>query len=174
MPAKTTKQKSWLSTTSLVLSIIWLVLFITIIWALLWIPIAIVGLIFGIIALIKKQKKWTAIAWIIIGGIVTLIAIVVVIFGAIFLRNNADVIIAPITEMADMMKNDPELATMMNDPAIQEEFETIFEKRLTEKFGEDFANDENFEDREDIKTKIPVIFDEMEKGMLELKEKHSK
>lgn len=174
MSKKKTEQKAWLSITSFVLSLVWLLLALTVIWALFGVPLAIVGLVFGIVALIKKQKKGLAIAWVIIGWIVTLITIAIVIFGTIFLKNNADVIIAPITEMAEMMKNDPELATMMNDPAIQEEFETIFEKRLIEKFWEDFTNNEEFESREDIKTKIPVIFDEMEKVMLELKEEHSK
>jgi hypothetical protein len=104
---------------------------------------------------------------------VTLITIALVIFGTIFLKKNADIIITPIMEMAEMMENDPVLAEMMNDPAIQSEFELLFKERLTEKFGEEFAEDEKFENREDIKTQIPVIFDEMETIMLELKEKHS-
>jgi hypothetical protein len=103
---------------------------------------------------------------------VTLITIALVIFGTIFLKKNADVVITPIQEIVEMMENDPELAEMMNDPVIQSEFELLFKTRLTEKFGEEFAEDQDFENREDIKTQIPVIFDEMESVMLELKEKH--
>ena len=173
MTTKKTEQKSGLSTTSLVLSIVWLLLSMTIIWAFLWIPLALLWLIFGIIALVQKQKRWTAIAWVVIWGIVTLITLAIVIFGTIFLKNNADLIIEPIKWVAEMMENDPELATMMNNPMIQAEFELLFKTRLAEKFGEDFAENEEFESRDDIKTQIPVIFDEMKIIMLELKEKHS-
>lgn len=173
MPTKNKDQKAWLSTASMVLSIIWLVLCLTVIWAFLWVPLALLWLIFGIIALVKKQKKGMAIAWVIIWWLVTLITIAIVIFGTIFIKNNADVILDPIMEMSEMMENDPELADMMNDPIIQAEFEVLFKERLIERFGEDFGENEKFESREDIKIQIPVIFDEMKVLMLELKEKHS-
>ncbi len=173
MTTKKTEQKSGLSTTSLVLSIVWLLLSMTVIWAFLWIPLALLWLIFGIIALVQKQKKGTAIAWVVIWGIVTLITIAIVIFGTIFLKNNADIIIDPIMGMAEMMENDPELATMMSNPVIQEEFERTLVEKLTVIFADEIENEDKIKTREEIKPMIPVIFDEMENVMLELKEKHS-
>jgi hypothetical protein len=83
------------------------------------------------------------------------------------------VILTPINEITNMMENDPQLAIIMNNPAIQAEFEELFKAKLTKKFGENLAENENFDNREDIKTQIPTIFDEMKNTMLELKEKHS-
>ncbi|OQY37640.1 MAG: hypothetical protein B6229_08100 [Spirochaetaceae bacterium 4572_7] len=75
--------------------------------------------------------------------------------------------------MAEMMENDPELATMMSNPVIQEEFERTLVEKLTVIFADEIENEDKIKTREEIKPMIPVIFDEMENVMLELKEKHS-
>lgn len=162
-----TEQKSGLSTTSLVLAIVWLVLCITIIGALVWVPLAIAALIIWIIALVKKQKKWTAIAGIIISWFVILVTIIIVTVGFVFLKNNADTILNPIMEFSEMMKNDPELAALMQNPEFANEFEYIFKSRLTEKLGT--AEIENLSE---IKSIFPMMFDEMKNVMLELKDKY--
>ena len=168
MPIKKTEQKSGLSTTSLVLAIVWLVLCITVIGALIWIPLAILALIFGIIALVKKQKKGTAIAGVVIWGLVTLIWLALAIFGTIFVKNNADVLMDPIMHMAEMVEADPELEELMENPTFQAEFQYLFQQRITEKFGDM----EDVEGWEESKQYIPQIFAEMEIVILELKEKY--
>lgn len=175
MPAKTvntssrkTEQKSGLSTASLVLAIVWLLLCLTIIWAFIWIPAAIVGLIFGIIALVKKQKKWMAIAWVIISWLVILITAWLVIFWTIFVKKNSDVLLDPMMQFAETMKQDPELEELMQNPAFQSEFQYLFEQRMREKYGDL----EEIDGREEGKQYIPEIFEEMESIMLWLKEKY--
>ena len=168
MPVKKTEQKSGLSTTSLVLAIVWFVLCITLIGAIIWIPLAIAALIFGIIALVKKQKKWMAIAGVIIWGLVTLVWIGLAIFGTIFVRNNADVLLDPIMQMSEMIDEDPELEALMENPAFQAEFQYLFQQRMEEKFGDM----EDVEWWEESKEYIPQIFDEMQTLILELKEKY--
>lgn len=168
MPIEKTEQKSGLSTTSLVLAIVWLALCITVIGAIIWIPLAILALIFGIIALVKKQKKGTAIAGVIIWWLVTLIGLGLAIFGTIFVKNNADVLMDPIMEMSEMMKADPELEELMENPAFQAEFQYLLQQRITEKFG----GMKDAEGWEESKEYIPEIFAEMKSIMLELKEKY--
>jgi len=167
MNTKKQDQKSWLSTTSLVLSIVWAVLSLTIVGAILWIPASIVALIFGIIALVKKQKRWTALAGVIISWFVTLVTIVILTVGIVFLRNNADTILNPIMEFSEMMENDPEFAALMENPEFANEFEYVFKSRLVEKFGTG-----EIENLSDIKSTFPLIFDEIKSVMLELKEKY--
>jgi len=173
MSKRKSGQKTWLSITSFVLSLVWLLLALTIIGALLWVPLALAGLVFGIIALVKKQKKWLAIAGVVIWGLVTLITATILIVWTIFLRNNSEIIVDPIMEIAEMLENDTELATMMNDPIIQEEFERTLVEKLTVIFAEDIEDGDKKKSRDEIKPMIPIIFDEMENVMLELKEKHS-
>jgi len=57
----TQELKTWLSTTSLVLSIIWALLCISVIGIVFGIPVSIAALVFGIIALVQKQQKSMAI-----------------------------------------------------------------------------------------------------------------
>ncbi len=175
MPTKTvntssrkTEQKSGLSVTSLVLAIVWALLCLTVIWAFIWIPAAIVGLIFGIIALVKKQKKWMAIAWVIISWLVVLTTAWLIIFGTIFVKKNSDVLLDPMMEFSETMKQDPELEELMKNPAFQSEFQYLFEQRMREKF----ADLEDIDGREEGKEYIPEIFEEMESVMIGLKEKY--
>jgi hypothetical protein len=74
----------------------------------------------------------------------------------------------PIQEFANTIDNDDELKNLMNNPAFQKEFEKMFENRIIEQF----SGEENLETRDEVKVKIPVIFDEMKEVMLELKEKN--
>ncbi len=161
-------QKDWLSITSLVLSIIWAVLCLTIIGAILWIPLAVVALIFGIIALVKKQRKSIAITGIIISSLIILISIITVIIWVMFFKRNADVLVEPIKEFSQIIKENPELTELMNKKDFANEFEYEFKNRMIEKFWED----SEMESREDIKTQIPSIFEDMKDLMFELKEKH--
>lgn len=75
--------KNGYSTTSLVLSIVWALFCLTIIGAIFWIRLSIAALILGIVALVKKQKKWTALAWVIISGLVLLVSTTILIVGLI-------------------------------------------------------------------------------------------
>jgi ABC-type dipeptide/oligopeptide/nickel transport system permease component len=168
MNIKKQDQKSWLSTTSLVLSIVWAVLSLTIIGAILWIPLTIAGLIFGIIALVKKQKKWMAVAGIIISGLVILFSIIILTVWIMFFRKNSDVLMDPIKDFSQMIDENPELAELMQNPEFANEFEYEFKNIMTEKFGEE----PEIENREEMKWYIPTIFEEMEWLMLELKDKH--
>lgn len=65
MEEKTTK-KNWLAIASFVLALIWGPLCITGIWLPLWLLSLFLAILFGIIALCKKQKAWAAILWILI------------------------------------------------------------------------------------------------------------
>ena len=162
------EKKDWLSITSLVLSIVWALLCLSIIWAFIWLPAVILWLIFGIIALVKKQKKWMAIAGVIISSLVIVVSIIVISIWVMFFRKNADVLIDPIKEFSQIIKEDPELAELMNKKEFANEFEYEFKNRMIEKFWDDAE----MESREDIKTQIPSIFEEMKNLMFELKEKH--
>jgi len=170
MIAKNKEQKSWLSVASLILGIVWLVLCVTVIGAPVGIPVAILALIFGIIALVKKQKKGMAVAGVIISWLVVLASVATIIVSTIFIKNNSDVLIDPIMWFSEMMENDPELEELMENPEFRAEFEYLFEMKIIENFGEE----ENVENRWEAKTKIPMIFEEMESVLLELKEKYKK
>jgi len=165
---KKKEQKDWLSIASLVLSIIWAILCLTVIGAILGVPLAIVALIFGIIALVKKQKKWMAIAGVIISGLIIVISIVVISIWVVFFKRNADVLMGPIKEFSQMIEQNPELTELMNKQEFANEFEYEFKNRMIEKFW----TESEMENREDIKTQIPSIFEEMKDVIMELKEKY--
>ena len=130
-------------------------------------------MIFGIIALVQKQKKWLAIAWVVVGGIVTAITIAIVIVWSIFLRNNAETIVKPVVEIWQMIDEDQKLAEIMSDPTVKSEFEFLLRKRIEEKLWKDFGTKEWDQSRNEIKSQLPVIFEEIKSTMLELKEKYS-
>ena len=67
------------------------------------------------------------------------------------------------------MENDPELTALMNNATFRNDFEEAFQAKLIEKYGDDA----DLDNRENIKTEIPVIFDEMQSVMLELKEEYT-
>ena len=159
-------QKKWLAVTSFVLSLVWLLLSITIVWAIIWIPIIILWLIFGIIALAKKQKKWLAIAWTIISWLALLITSI---FAFFFIRHY-DEIVWPITEIAQMMKEDPELAVLMTNEQFAEEFQSRFQTVLIQKFGA--ANDglSTWENLESLA--VPTIMEEMKNVLYQLKDEY--
>lgn len=167
MTAKKEK-KDWLSITSLVLSIVWALLCLSIIWIFIGLPAVIAWLIFGIIALVKKQKKWMAIAGVIISSVVVIVSVVLIVVWVIFFRNNADVLIDPIKEFSQMIEQNPELSELMSNKEFANEFEYEFKNRMIEKFWDE----SEMESRSEIKTHIPSIFEEMKILMLELQEKH--
>ena len=158
-------QKKWLAVTSFVLSLVWLLLSITIVWAIIWIPIIILWLIFGFIALAKKQKKWLAIAWTIISWLALLITSI---FAFFFIRHY-DEIVWPITEIAQMMKEDPELAVLMTNEQFAEEFQSKFQEVLIQKFWtEQLTND--WESVENLA--VPTIMEEMKNVLYQLKDEY--
>lgn len=159
--------KNGYSTTSLVLSIVWALFCLTIIGAIFWIRLSIAALILGIVALVKKQKKWTALAWVIISGLVLLVSTTILIVGFIFVKNNADVLVNPIMELSEIIKNDPELAKLIDNPEFANEFEYMFKSRLIENFGTGEIDEE-----QDILSVFPLMLDEMKDVMLELKDKY--
>ena len=162
------EKRDWFSITSLVLSIVWALLCLSIVWIFIGLPAVIVWLIFGIIALVKKQKKIMAIVWISISSLVILISVSLMVIWIIFVRNNADVLIEPIKEFSQMIEQNPELSKLMSNEEFANEFEYEFKNKMIEKFGEETEID----NRDEVKTQIPGIFEEMKSIMLELQEKY--
>ena len=70
--------------------------------------------------------------------------------------------------MSQMMKDNPEFAELMKNPEFTNEFEYELKNRLINRFWVE----PEIENREDIKTQIPSIFEDMKELMFELKEKH--
>lgn len=168
---KRKSKKSSLSTTSLVLSIVALVLCVSIIGLIIGIPIAIVGLVFGIIALVKKQKKSTALAGTIISGIIVLLTIVFGVIIAVFLNRNSEILIDPLKDFVNVIENDEELEELFENREFANEYEYIVTQRITAIFGTGEELEE-LDERDEVKLKIPEIYETMTDVALELKEKY--
>ena len=159
-------QKKWLAVTSFVLSLVWLLLSLTMVWAIIRVPLAILWLIFWIVALVKKQKKWLAVTWVVISWLILLITSIL----AIFVVRNYDEIVVPVKEIAQMMKEDPELAVLMTNEQFAEEFQSRFQTVLIQKFGA--ANDglSTWENLESLA--VPTIMEEMKNVLYQLKDEY--
>ena len=163
---KVEKQKKWLALTSLILSIIGLLLSMTLIRLVLWFPIALVWLIFGIVALVKKQKKGLAIAGIVMSGIVVIMTAIF----SFFLIKYSDSIIEPIKEITALMENDPELAKLMTNKDFSNEFQTKLQEVLIQKLATDTPS-ENWENEDTLW--IPMIMEEMKNLLYDLKDEYT-
>lgn len=161
-------ENNWFAIASLVLSIVWLILLISVIGTPLGIIAIILWLIFGIIALNKKQKKSTAITGIVISGIVLILSTVMTIVWIKFIQNNKDVLIDPVVNFSAMVAENPDLLILMNNDNFENEFESLFQIKMIEKFGSGFE----WKWWDEIKNEIPGIFEEMQNIMLSLKDKY--
>lgn len=70
-------------------------------------------------------------------------------------------------ELSEIIKNDPELAKLIDNPEFANEFEYMFKSRLIENFGTGEIDEE-----QDILSVFPLMLDEMKDVMLELKDKY--
>ena len=156
---------NWLAIASFVLALVWGLLCLILIWLPLWVICLILALIFGIVALYKKQTKRASILWIII----SLFWMVIIFICSKFLLNlwneHKDQIITPITEFSERVEANPEIAALFDDEKFSEIFEETFEQRFEEKYEEDIKNIENidwlfdirwdmFEEMKDIATTL--------------------
>lgn len=155
-------QSSWLAIASFVLALVWcLLILIPFISIILWI----LAIIFGIVALCKKQVKWASILWIIISILWAAITLIVWLFVGKLIAENKDEFISPITEFSAWVEENPEVAALMEDKEFNEKFQSTLEQRLAEKYGEDY---EDIEDLEGIFDIWGDLFEEMKNVATEL------
>lgn len=156
-------QSSWLAIASFVLALVGcLFLLIPFISVILWI----LAIIFGIVALCKKQQaKWASILWIIISILWAAITLIVWLFVGKLIAENKDEFISPITEFSAWVEENPEVAALMEDEEFNEKFQSTLEQRLAEKYGEDY---EDIEDLEGIFNIWGDLFEEMKNVATEL------
>lgn len=162
MAGNVENQSNWLAIASFVLALVWcLLILIPFISIILWI----LAIIFGIVALCKKQVKWASILWIIISMVWAAITLVVWLFVGKLIAENKDDLISPITEFAAWVEENPEVAALMENGEFNEKFQSTLEQRLAEKYGEDY---ENIEDLEGILDVWGDLFEEMKNVATEL------
>jgi len=160
-----TKKGNGLAIASFVLALVWGFLCITIIGGVLWVICWILSIIFWIVALTKKQTKRASILWIIFSLI--WVAIVVIFTTVIwkFIVQHKDQLINPISEFSTRVEKNPDFAKLMENEEFSDKFEEIFEKRLQEKYWNEYSdiNDVNglmtvwwdlFEEMKDIVTDL--------------------
>lgn len=136
---------NWLAIASFVLALVWGFLCLTIIGGILWIICWILALIFGIVALCKKQTKWASILWIIF-SVLWLIA-TVILTSAIwkFIANHKDEFMNPITDFSARVEENPNIAALMEDDEFSDKFEKALEQRLQEKYGKEYSDINNID-----------------------------
>lgn len=162
------QESKGLAIASFVLALVWWILCLTVIGAALGIVCLVLALIFGIVALCKKQgAKRASIIWIIISVLWVAIFSVVTLFAWKFIANHKDQILSPITEFAAWVEENPEIAKLMENEEFKTQFEDMLEQRLEEKYGEDY---ENIEDLEWVFGVWEGLFEEMKSIAMELAE----
>ena len=131
---------NWLAIASFVLALVWWFLCLTIIGGILWIICWILALIFGIVALCKKQTKWASILWIILS--LLWMAIVVICTAVIwrFVVQHKDQFINPLTDFSARVEENSEIAQLMENDEFSDKFEAAIQQRLQEKYWENFSN----------------------------------
>lgn len=156
---------NWLAIASFVLALVWWFLCLTIIGGILWIICWILALIFGIVALCKKQTKWASILWIILS--LLWMAIVVICTTVIwrFIVQHKDQFINPINDFSARVEENPEFAKLMEDEDFSDKFEAAIQQRLQEKYGEKYSDindinwimdiwDDLFEEMKNVATEL--------------------
>lgn len=164
-----------LAIASFVLVLVWIFLCITIILSqseissLVLFPLRVIcillSLIFGIIALCKKQTLWAALIGTIISGIITIFWIFTITAFWTFVLNHSDKIIDPIKDFATWAEENPEIANILNNDSVNDQFEDLLKQRMEEKYWEDF---ENVKDIDWILNVWASLFGEMESVLTEL------
>ena len=158
-------QWNWLAIASFVLALVWVFFCMTIIWLPLWVICILLALIFGIIALCKKQTLWAALIGTIISWLITLVWIISTISLWTFVSNHSDQIVDPIKDFATWAEANPQVADMLNDPATNEQFEELLEQRMEEIYWEDFDQVKDIDWLLDV---WASLFGEMENVLTEL------
>lgn len=156
---------NWLAIASFVLALVWWFLCLTIIGGILWIICWILALIFGIVALCKKQTKWASILWIILS--LLWMAIVVICTSVIwrFIVQHKDQFINPINDFSARVEENPEFAKLMENEDFSDKFEAAIQQRLQEKYWEEYSNindidwimdiwDDLFEEMKNVATEL--------------------
>ena len=156
---------NWLAIASFVLALVWWFLCLTIIGGILWIICWILALIFGIVALCKKQTKWASILWIILS--LLWMAIVVICTTVIwrFIVQHKDQFMNPINDFSARVEENPEFAKLMEDEDFSDKFEAAIQQRLQEKYGEKYSDindidwimdiwDDLFEEMKNVATEL--------------------
>lgn len=158
---------NWLAIASFILALVWGFFCITLFLLPLWVLCLILALIFGIIALCKKQTKRASILWIIFS--ILWIAIVVICTTVIskFVVQHKDDLINPITEFSEWIEANPEIAELMENEEFSNKYEEAIRQRLQEKYGEDFSDIDSIDGIMDIWWDM---FEEMKNVATELAE----
>lgn len=158
---------NWLAIASFVLALVWGLMCITVLLLPLWILCLVLALIFGIVALCKKQTKWASILWIIFSIIwMTLVAI----WGTLiwkFVVQHKDQFVTPITNFSARVEENPEIAQLMENDEFSDKFEAAIQQRLQEKYGEKYSNIDSIDWMMDI---WDDLFEEMINVATELAE----
>ena len=131
---------NWLAIASFVLALVWWFLCLTIIGGILWIICWLLALIFGIVALCKKQTKRASILGIIFSA---LWMAIVVIFATVlwrFVVQHKDQFMNPITDFSARVEENPEIAQLMQDEDFSDKLEVAIQQRLQEKYGEEYSD----------------------------------
>lgn len=160
----TQELKTWLSTTSLVLSIIWALLCISVIGIVFGIPVSIAALIIGIIALVQKQQKSMAIIGIVISWVFILATGILLTISIMFFRKNADVFLTPAKEFTQMIQKDPQLVLLMEDPNFNNQLQYILKDKLIARY-----QDDQIDIIKDWKNEIDFISKEIQNTVSQLK-----
>jgi len=157
------QQSNWLAIASFVLGLIWSLLSLIIIGLPLWIICLILALIFGIVALCKKQAKRAWILWIIF----SILWMIIVAVYTKFALQHKDEFIDPIKEFYVWIEENPETAALMENDEFSEKFDAVIEQKLQEKYGEKFSSIDSFDWIVDIRADL---FEEMKNVATELAE----
>jgi len=159
---------NWLAIASFVLALVWGLLCIILIWLPLWVVCLVLALILGIAALCKKQTKRASILWIII-SIFWMIIIFICSKFLLNLRNDhKDQIVTPVSEFAERVEANPNIAALMEDEKFSDIFEETLKQRFEEKYGEEFKNIESIDWLFDVRWDV---FEEMKDVATTLAEK---
>jgi len=158
---------NWLAIASFVLALVWGLMCITVFLLPLWILCLVLALIFGIVALCKKQTKWASILWIIFSLIwMTLVAILGTLIWK-FVVQHKDQFVTPITNFSARVEENPEIAQLMENDEFSDKFEAAIQQRLQEKYGEKYSDIDSIDWMMDI---WDDLFEEMINVATELAE----
>ena len=136
---------NWLAIASFVLALVWGLLCITLLLLPLWVLCLILALIFGIVALCKKQTKWASILWILLS--LFWMAILAIWWTLLwrFIVQHKDQLINPVTDFSARVEENPSIAAMMEDDEFNEKFEKALQQKLQEKYGEEYSDINNID-----------------------------
>lgn len=155
---------NWLAIASMVCAIVGWLFTLTIIGAILWIPLMIIAFVLWVIVVVdKKAWKWMAI----VGIVIPVIAWIVTLIGGYFIGRVVQDLALPIEEFAQeldqMIENDPELATLMEDEEFEKQVAELTEEKIKELMTDKFNG-------EDDSFNMGVITEVVELGLESYKE----